>query len=91
MAECAAARHAGVISQPRPRLSRCHHEPHALPAAGAVADLRPALHPGAAALDEIDAADERRYQRDIKTAEQLRQQAAKLNNIGINSGSDLCC
>jgi ATPase subunit of ABC transporter with duplicated ATPase domains len=42
-----------------------------------------------AALDEADAADERRYQRDVKTAQQLRQQAAKLNNIGINSGSDL--
>ena len=25
----------------------------------------------------------------MKTAQQLRQQAAKLNNIGINSGSDL--
>jgi ATPase subunit of ABC transporter with duplicated ATPase domains len=42
-----------------------------------------------AALDETDQADERRYQRDIRTAEQLRRQAAKLNNIGINSGSDL--
>ncbi len=42
-----------------------------------------------AALDEADAADERRYQRDVKTAQQLRPQAAKLNNIGINSGSDL--
>lgn len=42
-----------------------------------------------AALDDSDAADERRYQRDMKTAEKLRQQAAKLNNIGINSGSDL--
>ncbi len=42
-----------------------------------------------AALDDSDAADERRYQRDMKTAERLRQQAAKLNNIGINSGSDL--
>ncbi|MDM9647874.1 ABC-F family ATP-binding cassette domain-containing protein [Rhizobium sp. S163] len=41
------------------------------------------------ALDDSDAADERRYQRDMKTAEKLRQQAAKLNNIGINSGSDL--
>jgi ATPase subunit of ABC transporter with duplicated ATPase domains len=42
-----------------------------------------------AALREADASDERRYQRDQKTAQQLRQQAAKLNNIGINSGSDL--
>ncbi|MCZ0738594.1 ABC-F family ATP-binding cassette domain-containing protein [Phreatobacter sp. AB_2022a] len=42
-----------------------------------------------AALDERDVADERRYQRDMKTAQQLRRQAAKLNNLGINSGSDL--
>src|SRR6185503_7188197 len=41
------------------------------------------------ALDEIDAAEERRYQTDLKTARQLRKQAAKLGNIGINSGSDL--
>jgi ATPase subunit of ABC transporter with duplicated ATPase domains len=45
--------------------------------------------PARAALDEADAAEARRYQRDLKTAQQLRQQAAKLNNIGINSGSDL--
>jgi ATPase subunit of ABC transporter with duplicated ATPase domains len=42
-----------------------------------------------AELREADAADERRYQRDLKVAQQLRQQAAKLNNIGVNSGSDL--
>ncbi|MGN1286886.1 MAG: ABC-F family ATP-binding cassette domain-containing protein [Bradyrhizobium sp.] len=42
-----------------------------------------------AAVDEFDASDERRYQRDMKTVRQLRQQAAKLNNLGINSGSDL--
>ena len=42
-----------------------------------------------AVLDEADAADRRRYERDMKTAEQRRKQAAKLNNIGINSGSDL--
>ncbi len=41
------------------------------------------------ALEEEDAADERRFQRDMKTAQQLRRQAAKLNNNGINSGSDL--
>ncbi len=41
------------------------------------------------ALDEADASEERRYERDMKAAQQLRQQAAKLNNIGINSGSDL--
>jgi ATPase subunit of ABC transporter with duplicated ATPase domains len=42
-----------------------------------------------AALRETDASDERRYQRDLKAAQQLRQRAAKLNNIGVNSGSDL--
>ncbi|WP_337268696.1 ABC-F family ATP-binding cassette domain-containing protein [Oryzifoliimicrobium ureilyticus] len=41
------------------------------------------------AVDEADAADQKRYERDMKTAEQLRRQAAKLKNIGINSGSDL--
>jgi ATPase subunit of ABC transporter with duplicated ATPase domains len=45
--------------------------------------------PARAALREAGAADERRYRRDLKAAEQLRQHAAKLNNIGINSGSDL--
>jgi ATPase subunit of ABC transporter with duplicated ATPase domains len=42
-----------------------------------------------AALSEADASDERRYRRDVKAAQQLRQHAAKLSNIGINSGSDL--
>ena len=42
-----------------------------------------------AALDEADAAEAGRYEKDIRIAEQLRRQAAKLNNIGINSGSDL--
>jgi ATPase subunit of ABC transporter with duplicated ATPase domains len=42
-----------------------------------------------AALSEVDASDERRYRRDLRVAGQLRQHAAKLNNIGINSGSDL--
>ncbi|CAN7214516.1 ABC-F family ATP-binding cassette domain-containing protein [Neorhizobium sp. LjRoot104] len=41
------------------------------------------------ALDEADAADAKRYERDMKTADQLRRQAARLKNIGINSGSDL--
>ena len=45
--------------------------------------------PARAALREADASVERRYQRDLKAAQQLRQHAAKLNNIGINSGSDL--
>ncbi|TGQ33315.1 MULTISPECIES: ABC-F family ATP-binding cassette domain-containing protein [unclassified Mesorhizobium] len=42
-----------------------------------------------AALSEVDASAERKFQRDIKVAQQLRRQAAKLNNIGVNSGSDL--
>ncbi|MCU0802662.1 MAG: ATP-binding cassette domain-containing protein [Rhodobacteraceae bacterium] len=42
-----------------------------------------------AALDEADAADARRFENDLNKAEQLRRQAAKLKNIGINSGSDL--
>ena len=42
-----------------------------------------------AALDEADAADGRRQANDLKKAQQLRRQAAKLKNVGINSGSDL--
>ena len=42
-----------------------------------------------AALAEADAAEERRFGNDMKQAAQLRRQAAKLKNIGINSGSDL--
>ncbi len=42
-----------------------------------------------AALDEADAAEGRRYENEVKQAQQLRRQAAKLKNIGINSGSDL--
>ncbi|MGZ9724417.1 ABC-F family ATP-binding cassette domain-containing protein [Rhizobium miluonense] len=42
-----------------------------------------------AALDEVNASDERRYQKEMKTAQQLRKQAAKLYNLGVNSGSDL--
>ena len=42
-----------------------------------------------AALEEADASEERRYQKDMKAAQQLRKQAAKLYNIGVNSGSDL--
>ncbi|WP_341367356.1 ABC-F family ATP-binding cassette domain-containing protein [Yoonia sp. BS5-3] len=41
------------------------------------------------ALDAADAADERRFANDLNKANQLRKQAAKLKNIGINSGSDL--
>ena len=42
-----------------------------------------------AALEEADAADSRRFENDLNKADQLRRQAAKLKNIGINSGSDL--
>lgn len=41
------------------------------------------------ALEEADAADARRFENDLNKADQLRRQAAKLKNIGINSGSDL--
>jgi ATPase subunit of ABC transporter with duplicated ATPase domains len=42
-----------------------------------------------AALAEADEAAARRRELDLKDAAQLRRQAAKLTNIGINSGSDL--
>ncbi len=42
-----------------------------------------------AALAEADGADARVFENRMKEAEQLRKQAAKLKNIGINSGSDL--
>ena len=42
-----------------------------------------------AELDQVDAAAEAQRERDLKQATQLRRQAAKLTNIGINSGSDL--
>jgi len=41
------------------------------------------------ALEKEDAAGEARLERELKEARQLRKQAAKLTNIGINSGSDL--
>lgn len=41
------------------------------------------------ALDEADAADDRRFANDLNKAKTLRKQAAKLKNVGINSGSDL--
>ncbi|WP_417454581.1 ABC-F family ATP-binding cassette domain-containing protein [Kiloniella sp.] len=40
-------------------------------------------------LDESDAAKERQFENDSRKAQQLRRQAAKLKNIGVNSGSDL--
>jgi len=42
-----------------------------------------------AALAEADEAAAKQQERDLKEARQLRQQASKLTNIGINSGSDL--
>ena len=47
LAERTAARDARRHLQPRPRLSRRHHEPDAVPAAGAVADVFIALYAGA--------------------------------------------
>jgi ATPase subunit of ABC transporter with duplicated ATPase domains len=41
------------------------------------------------ALGERDAARDRQYENDMRKVKTLRQQAAKLKNIGINSGSDL--
>ncbi|MBL9053621.1 MAG: ABC-F family ATP-binding cassette domain-containing protein [Tabrizicola sp.] len=41
------------------------------------------------ALDQMDAATARQHELDLRAARQLRRQAAKLKNIGINSGSDL--
>jgi len=41
------------------------------------------------ALAEQDSATERRFRNDLAKANQLRRQAAKLKNIGVNSGSDL--
>jgi ATPase subunit of ABC transporter with duplicated ATPase domains len=41
------------------------------------------------ALEELDLAAEAQRERDLREANQLRKQAAKLTNIGINSGSDL--
>lgn len=42
-----------------------------------------------AALTEADDAMGRQFENDLAKADQLRRQAAKLKNIGINSGSDL--
>jgi len=41
------------------------------------------------ALAELDEAAELKRERDLKEVSKLRKQAAKLTNIGINSGSDL--
>ncbi|RKK01173.1 ATP-binding cassette domain-containing protein [Pseudoroseomonas wenyumeiae] len=42
-----------------------------------------------ASLAEQDAAMARRHETELRQATQLRRQAAKLHNIGVNSGSDL--
>lgn len=42
-----------------------------------------------ASLDTADEAAARRYETDLKQAVKLRRQAAKLHNLGVNSGSDL--
>ncbi len=41
------------------------------------------------ALAVADAAEERQFDNDMKQVKQLRRKAAKLKNIGVNSGSDL--
>ena len=41
------------------------------------------------ALEDRDAARHRRFENDMRKVRALRQQAAKLKNIGVNSGSDL--
>ena len=41
------------------------------------------------ALEDMDAAQATQLDRELKEAGKLRRQAAKLSNIGINSGSDL--
>ena len=45
--------------------------------------------PARDALDELDIAAARQFENEVSKANQLRRQAAKLKNIGINSGSDL--
>lgn len=45
--------------------------------------------PARAALEDQDAADARKFDNDMRQAQNLRRQATKLKNIGINSGSDL--
>ena len=65
-------------------------DPDAVPACGAGSQVfaLPYTH-ARAALDEADAAQGRQFANDLRKADQLRRQAAKLKNIGINSGSDL--
>lgn len=57
--------------------------------ADASADFAQSYTQARASLDAMDAAQARRFETDLRQAAQLRRQAAKLRNIGINSGSDL--
>jgi len=52
-------------------------------------DFSLAYSRAAEALEERDAARDRQFENDMRKVKALRQQAAKLKNIGINSGSDL--
>ncbi|MEM7225528.1 MAG: ABC-F family ATP-binding cassette domain-containing protein [Pseudomonadota bacterium] len=45
--------------------------------------------PARDALAQWDASDAAEQERDLKEAQKLRRQSAKLKNIGVNSGSDL--
>ncbi|MDH2350279.1 ABC-F family ATP-binding cassette domain-containing protein [Bradyrhizobium sp. SSUT112] len=53
------------------------------------ADFSLPYSPALQALEERDAARDRQFENDMRKVRALRQQAAKLKNIGINSGSDL--
>jgi ATPase subunit of ABC transporter with duplicated ATPase domains len=57
--------------------------------AGASVDFALPYSAARASLDEVDAATARRHDTELRQADQLRRQAAKLHNIGVNSGSDL--
>ena len=90
LAERQYARHAGGDRQPRSRLSRCDDQPNAVPQAWNVALFCPAVTRGRGRRWRRPTRLRREQQeRDLKDAQQLRRQAAKLTNIGINSGSDL--
>ncbi|MCX5497083.1 ABC-F family ATP-binding cassette domain-containing protein [Kaistia dalseonensis] len=52
-------------------------------------DVPLAYSRAAQVLAERDAARDRQFENDMRKVKALRQQAAKLKNIGINSGSDL--
>lgn len=52
-------------------------------------DFALAYSPACAALELADEAEGRRFDNEMRKAKDLRKQAAKLKNVGINSGSDL--